>query len=550
MTIAWLGLVLGSLPQSEAVAREMDALLRTYAGTGWSGSVLVARGDRPLLATGYGFADFGADRPNDAGTGFEIASLTKSFTAAAILKLEQQGKLDLDDSIAVHLPAVPVHSRAITLRHLLAHTSGIPRTQAGGQGEDLALAVVAYLGPGPLRKPGASFEYWNGGYALLAGVIERASGRSYAQFCREELFAPARMGDTGFTGDADDGRAAIGTPGEGRPRSAHEHPYGSYGYQYRGMGGIVTTAIDLLKWDRALAGDALLDADHRGALWSPGEGGYALGWFVGRGASGRPAQSHGGAVRGFRAEFRRFPEDDACLAVLANCESADPVEIADNLECLLFDRPIAHPLGSREPLDAEEARACAGAYAGAAGRLVVRAAPGVLVAGIEGEELLRRLGLGTKPDWKADLDLLGRRAAEIVDGIASGDTQPLRTHMAKRIPASWSDTMRSRIWPAHLARHGAFRGLRPLGAIATSREVQVLLALDHEREPGRALVAFGPAGLERLDWEGPDFLVTSRLERVRAGVFRLASGEDAAKLEFDPGPPARLRVAGLVLARE
>ncbi|NOT30983.1 MAG: beta-lactamase family protein, partial [Planctomycetes bacterium] len=375
-------LALPALPPQEvdAGAKPLDELLLRYAASGWSGSVLVARDGEVLLAGGYGFADFQADRANEAGTLFELGSITKSFTAAAVVKLAQQGKLTLDDSIAVHLPGVPQHSREITLRQLLTHTSGIPRGNAKGRGEDLAGAVVDYLGSGPEAIPGKKFEYWNGGYALLAGVIERASGRSYTQYLEEELFAPAGMSDTGFTGDSDldATRAALGSSRDGRDRTALEHPYQDYGYQYRGMGGIVTSVLDLAKWERALATHALLDEAHTRTLFEPAKDGYALGWKIGRAVNGSLRQAHGGAVRGFVSEFRRYPAENACVAVLCNRDDQNPQEIADNLECLLFDRQLATPPPKGELLSRAEAGVIAGSYVGAAGKLVVRAAPGVL----------------------------------------------------------------------------------------------------------------------------------------------------------------------------
>lgn len=560
--LPWL-LSLAPLPYQEptdttAAARPFDELLLRYAASGWSGSVLVVKDGEPLLARGYGFADFQADRSNDAHTLFEIASITKSFTATAVVRLAQQGKLALDDSIAVHLPAVPEHSRKITLRQLLAHTSGIPGRNADGEGEDLALAVVEYLGAGPQSKPGSKWEYWNGGYALLAGVIEHASGQSYTGYLEQELFTPAGMTETGFTGDADldATHAAVGFAREGQARSALEHPYRSFGYQYRGMGGIVTNVLDLARWDRALASGALLDEAHARELFRPVLNDYALGWRVERALDGHARQTHGGSVRGFVSDFRRFPEDDACIAVLCNRDDAAPREIAENLEALLFERAATTPPARVVMLTQAELEACAGSYACAGGRLVVRAAHGVLMAGIEGEGLLARLGAGEELDWKADAEELSRRAVAIVEGIAHGNTEPLRTHMAKRIPASWPDTMRRSIWPAYLEQHGAFEGVRPLGALARGRRLEVLLALQHESGPARALVAFGPAGLELLDWQGPQFLASGRLEPLRADTFRLLLGAKPEKLEFDlakgaTGPQAAaVRLGGWKLVRQ
>jgi hypothetical protein len=184
---------------------------------------------------------------------------------------------------------------------------------------------------------------------------------------------------------------------------------------------------------------------------------YALGWYVGRAADGSPRHSHGGSVRGFTCEFRRYPEHDACVAVLTNTDDARPWEVADGLEKLLLGRG-APSTSASALLSAEEELACAGVYGAPEGRLVVRAAPGVLEVGVEGAALLARLGADEKLEWKADREEFTRRAVAIVDGIGRGDTSTLRDAMAKRIPAGWPDTMRRSIWPAELSAHGAYRG--------------------------------------------------------------------------------------------
>lgn len=531
----------------------IDTLLRTHAAQGWSGAVLLARAGEPVFVGGYGFADFDAGIANDGDTLFEVASLTKSFTAVAVQRLAQQEKLDLDDALLVHVPGVPEHSRAITLRHLLAHTSGIPRVNARGTGEDLTRAMVDYLAEGPLRDPGARFEYWNGGYALLAGVIERVSGKGYTEFLEAELFAPASMTASGFTGDTDLAREriALGTSREGRHRRADEHPYGAYDFRYRGMGGLVTSVRELFAFDRALAAGLLLDSTHTEELFTPVRDGYGLGWYVGRALDGGPRQSHGGSVRGFTCEFRRYPKVDGCVVVLSNQDTLSPAEVADGLEGLLLDRARA---SKAEPsvLPAEEEAACAGTYACAAGRLVVRAAPGVLWVGVEGAALLAELGADEKLAWKADPAELTRRAVEIIDGIAHGNTEPLRQSMARRIPASWPDTMRASIWPDVLARHGAYRGAFPLGARARKERLEVLVAVEHEQGTNQALVAFGPAGLELLDWSGPTFLASARLERLRRGTFELSLGSDPRRIEFtlEKARATELRLGSLKLVRE
>jgi len=515
--------------------------------------VLVAHAGEPVFVGGYGFADFEAARANDGDTLFEVASLTKSFTAVALVRLAQQKKLALDDALGVHVSGVPQHARKITLRHLLAHTSGIPRTNAGGTGAELTRAMLDYLGDGPRSEPGSRFEYWNGGYALLAGVIERVSGPSYTKFVAAEIFAPAGMTASGFTGDPNllPERVALGHSREGRDRRANEHPYGAYDFRYKGMGGLVTSVRELFAFDRALASGRLLDSEHAAQLFTPVRDDHALGWWIGRAADGGPRQSHGGSVRGFTSEFRRYPEKDACIAVLCNTDDVKPWEIADGLEGILLGRGRSAKAEPRVLSPAEEA-ACAGVFACGEGRLIVRAAPGVLWVGVEGAALLAEVGADEKLAWKADSAELTRRSVEIIDGIAHGNTELLRKAMAPRIPSSWPDTMRASIWPGVLANHGAFRGAFPLGARARGDRIQVLVAVEHEQRTNHALLAFGPAGLERLDWDGPSFLAVGHLERLRDGVFELCLGDAPRKLEFKlgAGPAREVRVGRLKLVRE
>lgn len=336
---------------------------RRAESAGFSGAILAARDGKVVAAIGVGCSDLDGTIPNTPETLFEIASATKQFTAAAILRLCQEGRLTLDDPIDRYLPSVPEHSRAITVRHLLQHTSGIPGSNSSGGGEDPEAATLAFLRTGPKHSPGTHWEYWNQGYALLSEIVARAAQRPYVSYCRDALFTPAKLTSTYFTGDsAPPGTAvAIGLSERGPARSALEHPYGSYGFQYRGMGGVVTSVWDLWRWDRALAGESVLDGPRKAELFKPGLNDYALGWFVRKSASGRLTQSHGGGVRGFASEIRRYPERDGCLIVLCNRDDMNPGMLAGALEALLFEEaPTAEP--PPQPLAASLAGALEGEY--------------------------------------------------------------------------------------------------------------------------------------------------------------------------------------------
>jgi len=334
-------------PETEAyfsgeVGRRVVEFARACESVGFSGAVLAAKDGAVLAAVGVGSADLEGTTPITPATLFEIASVTKPFTALAVMQLAQDGRLSLDDPIGKHLPGIPDACAAISIRHLLQHTSGIPGANSQGGGDDLAIVLPMFLKGGPQHEPGTHWEYWNQGYALLSEIIAAASGESYTDYCRRAIFEPASMNISRFTGDSapDAAVVAVGRSKMGPPRSALEHPYGSYGFQYRGMGGLVTNVWDLWRWDRALHGNELLADESKEEMFKAGLGDYGLGWFIRTDRSGRIVQSHGGAVRGFVCEVRRYPQQDAALFVLCNRDDVPARQVADGIEALLFgDRP-------------------------------------------------------------------------------------------------------------------------------------------------------------------------------------------------------------------
>ncbi len=353
----------GDGPRAERIA----ALAAGLEHLGMSGAILAARDGKVLFAGGIGHADLAGETPNTATTLFEIASATKQFTGAAILRLAQRKRLDLDDPIAEHLPGVPDDCQAITIRHLLQHTSGIPGSNSRGAGSDLAAVLPHFLEGGPRHAPGTYYEYWNQGYALLAEIVTRVGKDEYPDYCRKELFEPAKMRTARFTGDDPprDVTVAIGRPTEGAPRSALEHPYGAYGFQYRGMGGAVCSVWDLWAWDRALHGTKVLDARRKAELFAPGLEDYALGWNVYQ-RDGRTVHEHSGGVRGFVCNVVRYPDDDGAVFVLCNRNDANPYGVTMLLEHCLFapKGELPEPIG---PLSDALRAPLAGTYTDARG---------------------------------------------------------------------------------------------------------------------------------------------------------------------------------------
>ncbi|MGW4156651.1 serine hydrolase domain-containing protein [Micromonospora chersina] len=298
------------------------------------GVLLLAQGDDLRVERVTGSA--GAGSPCTPATRFQIASISKQMAAVAVLLLAERGALRLDDPINRWLPDPPAAWSGITPHHLLTHTSGLghweeyPMIDLAGPAEpDKLLAVFA--GVPPLFAPGAAWHYSSPGYVLLARAVERASGRPYAEFLAEEVFAP--LGMTGsFAGDAA-GRDDVATGHEGgRPVPSWDLDTVSMG-----AGDVWCTGADLLTW---------LDVPRRGRLLGPasvatmitphaptgrpGEA-YGYGWFVGP-LAGERAIHHSGDNGGYKAFAAWFPDSDRRLVVLTNQAEIDPALLKAELE--------------------------------------------------------------------------------------------------------------------------------------------------------------------------------------------------------------------------
>ncbi len=345
------------------MGERLEAWVRGAEAAGFRGAVLAARDGEVVLALGVGGLDERGKKPMTSATLFEIASVTKPFTAVAIMQLVEAGAVDLDASIAEYLRGVPKDCHAITVRHLLQHTSGIPGSNSHGSGSKLASVLPTFLAGGPKHEPGTHHEYWNQGYALVSEVIAEASGETYVDRCRAAIFEPAGMESSCFTGEKAPRGAVVATgmSKRGPARTALEHPYGSYGFQYRGMGGLVTNVWDLWRWDRALADGTLLGAEAQKEMFTSGPAKYALGWRIDETKGGQLVQFHTGGVRGFVSDVRRHPESDACLFVLCADDGFGVARFASVLEAVLLGEG-APDVAPPQKLDEDLADALEGVF--------------------------------------------------------------------------------------------------------------------------------------------------------------------------------------------
>ena len=319
---------------ADAVAA-VDALLRGYDGAVPGASVLVLHDGQALVRRGHGLSDL--EQATEAGprTNYRLASITKQFTAAAILLLAEDGRLSVDDPVKRWLPTLPAAADAITLRQLLSHTSGLvdyeDHIPAGFQGQLHDADVLAIL-EGQDRTyfaPGSAYQYSNSGYALLALVVGRASGSDFATFLRERIFQPLGMADTVAHQDGVDTvahRAWGYSEIDGRWTRTDQ----SQTSAVLGDGGIYSSIDDLARWDAALYDNRLLQPQSLALMFAPatatGEPDvphYGFGWRL-----NGDSTWHSGESIGFRNVIVRWPRERLTVIVLTNRDDPAPYPLA------------------------------------------------------------------------------------------------------------------------------------------------------------------------------------------------------------------------------
>jgi CubicO group peptidase (beta-lactamase class C family) len=302
------------------------------------GAVLVARGNDVLLDKGYGFANLEWHVPDSPKTKFRLGSITKQFTAAAILLLEERGKLKVDDPVKKYMPDAPAAWSKITIFNLLTHTSGIPNFTSFPDYRKLEPfaatpeELVMRFRDKPLDfQPGEKWNYSNSGYVLLGYLMEKISGESYAQFVEDNLFKPLGMVDSGY----DSNSAVIEDRASGYAPSQN----GIVNAGYIDMtiplsaGGLYSTTEDLLRWEQGLFGGKLLSAASLKKMTTPFKNDYAFGLGV-RSVNGHEEIAHGGGIEGFNTALAYYPDEKLTVVVLANV-NGPAQEIATDLHTIV-----------------------------------------------------------------------------------------------------------------------------------------------------------------------------------------------------------------------
>jgi len=323
-------------PPLDPLGREIDAYLTDLTSSGqFQGVALVAQGGKVVIARGYGSAD--ENVPNTVQTRFRLASITKQFTAAAILALQQDRKLTVDDAICAYLDDCPDAWKPLTIRHLLTHTSGLVDYTDFASFEPTEMnpttpqELVARFRAFPLAfAPGTLYDYCNSNYVLLGLIIERVSGMGYADYLHQRFFLPLGMTATGY----DTNRGAIVDGAQGYVIPGKKSGFLDASTLYA-AGGLYSTVGDLFRWDQALYTNEALDRDQLDQMFTPALRDYGFGWKI-EVINGRRRISHPGNMTGVATFFARYPDDRATIIVLANMEYANVEGIANYIASRMF----------------------------------------------------------------------------------------------------------------------------------------------------------------------------------------------------------------------
>ena len=347
-------ILISLIPASAQVtSSQIDAIFAPLKSNNAPGAaVLVVQDGKPVFRQGYGVTDLRTHHPIDAQTNFRLASFTKQFTAMCIMLLVHDGKLHYDDHLTDIFPEFPAYGKVITVRNLLNHTSGLPdyediwmkqypNTPEEKVPQILDAGVLKLLDQQTAGKfpPGSKWEYSNSGYATLAMIVEKVSGKPFGQFLHDRIFVPLKMNNT-LAYEKGKNEVPHRAYGHTKEKDVWRETDQSSTSAVLGDGGIYSSLDDLAKWDRALHDHTLLSEAEMQPALTPVQptGGpatfdtgapvsYGFGWFLDP-YKGHKRMHHDGSTMGFRTTIQRFPDDKLTIIILTNWSDADPEAMA------------------------------------------------------------------------------------------------------------------------------------------------------------------------------------------------------------------------------
>lgn len=343
-----LALFAGAPAAAQDISSKVDEYMQARVKEDhFTGTIMIARDGKALVRQGYGMANLELDVPNKPETKFRLGSITKQFTAMAIMMLQERGKLKVSEKLKTYLPDSPKAWDEVTIHHLLTHSSGIPNYTsfpdflATMPVQTTRDQLIAKIKDKPLEfKPGERFKYSNSGYVLLGKLIDKLSGRTYPQFIRENIFEPLGMKDSGY-----DNPIAIikdRASGYSRPFAVMVNARFIDMGVVDAAGALYSTVDDLLKWDTALYTEKLVPKAAMEKIFTPFRDNYAYGWGV-LTVGGRKMASHAGGINGFVTDIKRYPKEKVCVVVLSNLEGVPVSAICRDLSAIAFGEKYSIP---------------------------------------------------------------------------------------------------------------------------------------------------------------------------------------------------------------
>ena len=336
--------------QTSIFGQELTQKLNNYLLTTaesknkFNGTVLVAKNGQILLNKGYGYKNKIEKIYNDTSTIYQIGSITKTFTSAIILHLQDEKMLSLTDKITKYIPDYP-NGDDITIENLLTHTSGIFEYLESKEYakenfiEPISIdtLITFFKSQKRLFKSGGKFSYTNSGYILLAFIIEKITGKKYEQVVRDVIFEPLQMTHSGFDfRNLSDTNKATNYDNISKKRLVSVPVFDST--HAPGCGNIYSTAMDLYKWDRGLYTNEILSKSSLEKAYTPYKSKYGYGWFIDNSYC-KFNVFHGGGTPGFHSHIQRLINDDICIILLSNNAYCDLSEITNRLAAIIFNKP-------------------------------------------------------------------------------------------------------------------------------------------------------------------------------------------------------------------
>lgn len=354
-----------------AMHAKIDACLKRWEEQKFfSGSVLVAEHGKVILSQGYGMANYELDVPNTPDTKFRLGSMSKQFTAYAIIQLQEQSLLSVDDTLDKYIPDYPEGNR-ITINQLLTHTSGIPNFTSLPEYEQLAVLpttlneIIATFKDKALNfQPGLQHRYSNSGYILLTDIIEKVSGQAYAQYLQDHIFTPLGMHNSGYDRhelvlhNRASGYSLYKQPKDAAQDACDIIQNASYINMQvpSGAGALYSTVSDLLLWDRFLHRNqainrlisSLVKIDAQKEELAAMNYGYGVVVDTDYPLLHKKIIGHNGGINGFATAMNHFVDEDIVIIVLSNFDFTPISKLSHNIDHILFGQEYELPVKTRK----------------------------------------------------------------------------------------------------------------------------------------------------------------------------------------------------------